>query len=714
MFCQIVQKKREEKRIEEEQVAKVQNWKLPICCDDDDDYNSAITPNKPVDSLSIGDEHLNTISATESDKFIKSRVENLVPNPKIVIRQLISSSTGMTFSPSPIPDEDSDSRMEEIDLTCTPYDPMPSSIEDDDDDSKRDILIHEELFDNYSLSLPEIKSFYFDIPSIPGNLKTLAKGFYPPSLYFLSFNWESSSSKGGKIRTGKLDFKDVFFVKELKFNLFSVLHMCDKKNSVLFTKTECLILSPDFKLPDENQVLLKNMVLETKHHNKTPYELLIGRAPVISFMRPFGYPVTILNTLDHLGKFDGKANEGFLVGYSINSKAFRVYNSRTKKVEENLHVNFLENKPNVVGSGSKIHSDVGQDGKEKVSNQEYILLPVLNTSSDVPSCNEEVESSPKYDADGSENTNSTNSFNIASLTVNTASDKDGTFQRTYGEWNFSTPIPVNVNAVGSSFSHPAALDDFFKMPNLEDTGIFDDAYDDRDEGVEADYNNLETIIPGHKQEEVIDYDEVFAPVARIKAIRLFLAYASFMDFIVYQMDVKSAFLYGTIKEEPNEPPLIEGHTSESREDRLEENIELTDTLPTPYDSPLTGCYTPRSDEGRITLAESMETFIILSNRVTQLETELSTTKAVYNKTFITLTNKVKNLESQLKQKRKMDKDENINLVSEQGEVQETTEHSRDDDETLVETMLNIKRSSAKDKGKGIMQETELPKKLKKK
>nr|GEV52569.1 copia protein [Tanacetum cinerariifolium] len=241
----------------------------------------------------------------------------------------------------------------------------------------------------------------------------------------------------------------------------------------------------------------------------------------------------------------------------------------TKKVEENLHVNFLENKPNVVGSGPewlfdidsltnsmnyqpvsagnrsngisslKIHSDVGQEGKEKVFDQEYILLLVMNTSSDVHSSKVEVESSLKDNAgkksiieptyaeggkiddlgcldqqmkstDDSKNTNSTNSFNTASPTVNTASDKDGTFQRTY------------------------------------DTGIFDDAYDDRDEGAEADYNNLET---GHKQEEGIDYDEVFAPVARIKSIRLFLAYASFMDFTVYQMYIKSAFLYGTIKEE---------------------------------------------------------------------------------------------------------------------------------------------------------------------
>nr|GFB70613.1 ribonuclease H-like domain-containing protein [Tanacetum cinerariifolium] len=61
---------------------------------------------------------------------------------------------------------------------------------------------------------------------------------------------------------------------------------------------------------------VQNKVLVTKPHNKTPYELLIGRSPKLEFMRPFECPVTILNTLDHLGKFDGKADEGFLVGYS--------------------------------------------------------------------------------------------------------------------------------------------------------------------------------------------------------------------------------------------------------------------------------------------------------------------------------------------------------------------------------------------------------------
>nr|GEZ69541.1 hypothetical protein [Tanacetum cinerariifolium] len=85
MFRQIVQKKQKEKRIEEEQAANARYWKIPACCDDDDDDDSAITPilstKEPVDSLSMGDEHLDTILATESDEVIKSSVEDLVPIP---------------------------------------------------------------------------------------------------------------------------------------------------------------------------------------------------------------------------------------------------------------------------------------------------------------------------------------------------------------------------------------------------------------------------------------------------------------------------------------------------------------------------------------------------------------------------------------------------------------------------------------------------------
>nr|GEV61171.1 ribonuclease H-like domain-containing protein [Tanacetum cinerariifolium] len=122
--------------------------------------------------------------------------------------------------------------------------------------------------------------------------------------------------------------------------------MCDKKKNILFTDTECFVLSHDFKLADESDVLLKvprknnmysvdmkniNKVLVVKPYFKTPYELFRGSTPALSFMRPFCCHVAILNTLDHLGKFDGKSDEGFFVGYSTNSKAFRVYNTKTRK-----------------------------------------------------------------------------------------------------------------------------------------------------------------------------------------------------------------------------------------------------------------------------------------------------------------------------------------------------------------------------------------------
>nr|GEY85030.1 ribonuclease H-like domain-containing protein [Tanacetum cinerariifolium] len=155
-------------------------------------------------------------------------------------------------------------------------------------------------------------------------------------------------------------------------------------------------------------------VLVTKPHNKTPYKLLLDRIPSIGFMRPFGCPVTILNTLDPLGKFDGNADEGFLIGYSVSSKAFRVFNSSTRIVQETLHINFLENQPNVAGSGPTWLFDIGtltqsmnyqivvvwnqpnysaciQDNfstgigrKEAESVQQYLLLPLWSFGSKDP------------------------------------------------------------------------------------------------------------------------------------------------------------------------------------------------------------------------------------------------------------------------------------------------------------------------------------------
>nr|GEZ93379.1 putative ribonuclease H-like domain-containing protein [Tanacetum cinerariifolium] len=132
--------------------------------------------------------------------------------------------------------------------------------------------------------------------------------------------------------------------------------IAERKNRTLIEAARTMLADSLLPIPFWAEAVntacyVQNRVLVTKPHHKTPYELLHGRTPSIAFMRPFGCPVTILNTLDSLGKFEGKVDEGFLVGYSVNSKSFRVFNSRTRIIQETLHVNFLENKPNVAGTG---------------------------------------------------------------------------------------------------------------------------------------------------------------------------------------------------------------------------------------------------------------------------------------------------------------------------------------------------------------------------
>nr|GEV27656.1 putative ribonuclease H-like domain-containing protein [Tanacetum cinerariifolium] len=192
---------------------------------------------------------------------------------------------------------------------------------------------------------------------------------------------------------------------------------------------------------------VQNRVLVTKPHNKTPYELFHSRTPVISFLRPFGCPVTILNTIDHIGKFDGKADEGFFVGYSLNSKAFRVFNSRTRIVEENLHVKFSENTPDNVGSRPNWLFDI--DALTKTMNYQLVVAQ-------------------------------SNAF-LGGRTVLTA----------LTELILLLQISSGVNVVGTNISIDLPPDP--NMSSLEDIGIFKDSHDNEDVfGAEADFHNLDS------------------------------------------------------------------------------------------------------------------------------------------------------------------------------------------------------------------------------
>nr|GEU52284.1 hypothetical protein [Tanacetum cinerariifolium] len=594
----------------------------------------------------------------------------------------------------------------------------------------------------------------------------------------------------GKIKTCNLDFDDVYFVKELKFNLYSVSQMCDKKNSVLFTDTKCLVLSFDFKLSDESQVLLrvpresnmynvnlKNIVpsgdltylfakatidesnlwhrrlghinfktinklvkgnlvrglptkvfendntcvackkgkqhkascktkpvfflatkdetspifktfitglenqlslkvkvirsdngTEFKNHDLNQFcglkgikgnsvyqeplskiALLKGKTgPLLRLLKlcwqiyfyPFHFEVRQLTLLamSRIGcKFQRKVDEGFLVGYSVCSKAFRVFNSRTRIIQETLHVNFLENKPNVVGFQDTF--DAEKAGEE--IDQQYVLFPMWSFGSTNPQNNDEdaafdgneldfdakkpeseVNVSPSKLEDCFDNSsNEVNAADMPKLVDITYSDDEDVVGAEADFNNLESSIPVSpipttrihkdhhvsqiIGDLSSTtqtrsmtrvvkdqggLSHmfnddihtcmfacflsqeePKRVHQALKDPSWIEAMqeellqfkiqkvwvLVDLPHRKRAIGTKWVYRNKKDergivirikarlIAQGHTQEEGINYEEVFAPVARIEDIRLFLAYASFMGFMVYQMDVKSAFLYGT-------------------------------------------------------------------------------------------------------------------------------------------------------------------------
>ncbi|GJZ74763.1 putative ribonuclease H-like domain-containing protein [Tanacetum coccineum] len=216
---------------------------------------------------------------------------------------------------------------------------------------------------------------------------------------------------------------------------------------------------------------VQNRVLVTKPHNKTPYELLHGRPPSISFMRPFGCPVTILNTLDPQGKFDGKADEEFFIGYSISSKAFRVFNTRTRKVEENLHITFLENKPNVTWNGLDWLFDI-----DLLTNfMNYEPVTAGNQT------NRNAEDAVADDAEKYAHGNST--YMIFTPVSATGSSYD----------NLGGSIFVNAATLpNGDLPTDPLMPESEDIVDLQDTGIFSGAYNDEDVGAEANLNNLET------------------------------------------------------------------------------------------------------------------------------------------------------------------------------------------------------------------------------
>ncbi|GJR23296.1 retrovirus-related pol polyprotein from transposon TNT 1-94 [Tanacetum coccineum] len=315
--------------------------------------------------------------------------------------------------------------------------------------------------------------------------------------------------------------------------------VAERRNRTLIEAARTMLA--DSKLPTtfwaeavNTACYVQNRVLVVKPHNKTPYELFHGRTPTLSFMRPFGCPVTILPFLryiDHLGKFDGLR----LMKVSLFSKSTpNVVGSRPDWLFDiDALTRTMNYEPIVAGTqsngfaGTKASDNAGQARKEIEPVKDYILLPLWTAD---PPYSQDPKSS--HD-DGSKPLSECRKKVIRDLQSATQTRK---MSKNLEEHGFEEPKKV-IHALKDPSWIEAMQEELLQFKNKND-----------ERGIMI-RNKARLVAQGYTQEEGIDYDEVFAPVARIEAIRLFLAYASFKDFVVYQMDVKSAFLYGKIKEE---------------------------------------------------------------------------------------------------------------------------------------------------------------------
>ncbi|GKB30350.1 retrovirus-related pol polyprotein from transposon TNT 1-94, partial [Tanacetum coccineum] len=256
--------------------------------------------------------------------------------------------------------------------------------------------------------------------------------------------------------------------------------VAERKNRTLIEAARIMLSGSVFSKQQWTEVVAtacytQNRSTIMKRHLKTPYEIFRKRILNNNFLHVFGCPVYIHNHKDHLEKFDEKANDGYLLGYSLVSKAFRIFeHSFSPRIEDTL----VQNTIPIPNPPLPIPSVVTLAPQDRWSQDKHIEL--VN-----------IISNP----------------GARMLTRSMAKE------------------------LGAASAHECLFVDLSLKKNLK-----------RDEIGIVIKNKARLVAQGYNQQERIDYDETFAPVVKLEAIRIFLSFATYINFIVYQMDVKSAFL----------------------------------------------------------------------------------------------------------------------------------------------------------------------------
>ncbi|KAI3815676.1 hypothetical protein L1987_15355 [Smallanthus sonchifolius] len=362
--------------------------------------------------------------------------------------------------------------------------------------------------------------------------------------------------------------------------------VAERRNRTLIEAARTMIV--DSKLPItfwaeavNTACFVQNRVLITKSCNKTPYEIMYKRKPIIDFFKKFGCVCTMLKSLDLLNKFEAKADECYFVGYSSNQRDFRVYNKRRRIVMESVDINWHESNHMDSGDSPDWLFDVRSLFKSFnlvvftnifVPANPLIYVNILGSMNDPSLSNQPMDVPPTIYAE------STSGSSVSVATSETVVEQTPSIVDV-GQQSFNTDPEVEVAEISDNNitnleenlkadviqqlrvhkNHP--MDNITGPLNLQVLNLVDLRKNKvpigtrwvfrnkKDEGGIVVRNKARLVVQGFYQEEGIDFEEVFAPVARLEAIRMFLAYAAYMDFTVYQMDVKSTFLYGKVQEE---------------------------------------------------------------------------------------------------------------------------------------------------------------------
>ncbi|GJY11464.1 retrovirus-related pol polyprotein from transposon TNT 1-94 [Tanacetum coccineum] len=341
--------------------------------------------------------------------------------------------------------------------------------------------------------------------------------------------------------------------------------------------------------------------------------LVLKRIPDISYFYVFGCPVFIHNHKDHLGKFNAKADDGYFLRYSFVSKAFRVFNTRRQQVDETYHVTFDESMEAIRFTNTSVN-EIGIDDSSRYPPDEFIheddqsrqyqansdisyyviphgrSLTELTQEKHVPEVitPNEPETPHTEDSEGSSRDNAEALVPITNSLVPDVTQSQIPNQITTSSnfvprdrWSKYQHIEL-VNIIGDpgegmltrsmaaklTAASAKELNQFYRnkvwtlVPLLYGKTAIGSKWvfrNKKDKHGITTKNKAILVAQGYSQEEGIDYDETFAPMARMEAIRIFLAFATYMNFTNFQMDVKSAFLNGKLKEEVyvKQPPGFE-------------------------------------------------------------------------------------------------------------------------------------------------------------